>query len=258
MVTRRVILLAAVLTLGSCGGSSTGPLAGTTSVDPLTASTILTAPTSTSNPTTTVAPSTTTTRPHVGKSPIVSVALVGDVMLGRGIRSIVRNEPTGVFEDVRHILAGADIAAANLESPLTLRPHIATNPFALEADPAAAGSLATAGFDVLGIANNHAGDAGRLSILDTIEAVQAAGMGTVGGGAQLDDALALKGFERQGLSIGFLAFDATLAGTRATAGDAGIASWDEEQVKAAITSARPRVDLLIVGVHGGMEGRQLW
>ncbi len=251
MVTRRMILIAAVFTLGGCGGSSTGPFAGTTSVDPSTTSTILTVPTWT--PTTTMAPSITTTRPHGGESQIVSVALVGDVMLGRGIGPIVRNEPTGVFEDVRHILTRADIAAANLESPLTLRPHIATNPYSLEADPSGAGSLATAGFDVLGIANNHAGDAGRLSILDTIEAVQAAGMETIGGGAQLDDALAVQIFERQGLKIGFLAFDATLAGTRATADHPGIASWDEEQVKAAITSTRPRVDLLIVGVHGGVE-----
>jgi hypothetical protein len=174
-------------------------------------------------------------------------------MLGRGVGPVVRNDPTGLFEDVRHVVTDADIAAANLESPLTLRPHIAMNPFALEADPAAARSLVTAGFDLVGIANNHAGDAGRLSILDTIEAVATAGVASVGGGENLAEAYALQVFERHGLLIGFLAFDATLAGTGATTDRPGIAHWDEERVQSAVASARAEVDVLIAGVHGGVE-----
>ena len=202
---------------------------------------------------TTATVSGTTSPVHVGEGPIVSVVLVGDVMLGRGVSPIVLSEPAGIFEEMRHIIAGADIAAANLESPLTLRPHTGGSPFALEADPRAAGSLKTAGFDLVAIANNHAGDAGRLSILDTIEAVNGAGVATVGGGEDMIDAYAVQVFERNGLRVGFLAFDATLAGTKATPGHPGIASWDEGLVQAAVASARPQVDLLIVGVHGGVE-----
>ena len=200
-----------------------------------------------------VTTSTTTTLAPVAEGPVVSVLLVGDVMLGRGVGPGVRDDPIGLFEDVRHVVTRADIAAANLESPLTLRLHIATNPYALEADPAAAGSLATAGFDLVGIANNHAGDAGRLSVLDTIEAVRAAGMATVGGGDRLDDAFAVQVLERNGLRVGFLAFDATLAGTPATNDQPGIASWDEGRIRSAIEIALADIDLLIAGVHGGVE-----
>jgi poly-gamma-glutamate synthesis protein (capsule biosynthesis protein) len=196
---------------------------------------------------------TSTTATEVDEGSVVSVLLVGDVMLGRGVASIVRDDPTGLFEDVRHAVAEADLAAANLESPLTLRPHIATNPYALEADPSAAGSLATAGFDLVGVANNHAGDAGRLSIVDTIEAAEAVGLATVGGGANLETAYAVHIIEHDGLQVGFLAFDATMAGTAATIEHAGIASWDEEKVRSAVESARSRVDLLVAGVHGGVE-----
>ncbi len=252
---RRLLLVLSALAIVGCQDYATLPLAGPTPVTTLPPPTdSLPATTTTMDtPTTSVATSTTTTLAHVAERPIVSVVLVGDVMLGRGVAPIVRNEPLGVFEDVRFLVTEADIAAANLESPLTLRPHLATNPFALEADPSVAGSLATAGFDLIGIANNHAGDAGRLSILDTIEAVTATGMTTVGGGTNIDDAFAVRVIERNGIHIGFLAFDATLAGTSATANHPGIASWDEERVQSVVESIRPQVDLLIAGVHGGVE-----
>ena len=188
-----------------------------------------------------------------GERPVVSVLLVGDVMLGRGVASMIRNDPLGVFEDVRHTVASADLAAANLESPLTLRSHIAANPFALEADPASATSLAAAGFDLVGLANNHAGDAGRLSVTDTVEAAEAAGLATVGGGVNLESADSLRVFTHDGLKVGFLAYDSTMAGTPATADHPGIASWDGERVRSAVESARSEVDLLVVGVHGGVE-----
>lgn len=212
------------------------------------ATTTVTAPPSTATPTA-AEPEAATARPTV------RVALVGDVMLGRGISRIVRNDPEGLFRDVRFVLSQSDIAAGNLESPLTHRPHIASNPFALEADPASAGSLALAGFDVLGLANNHAGDAGRASILDTIEAVTAAGMATVGGGADLAAASEPTILEADGLAVGFLAFDATGAGTAASDTAAGIVHWDDDMVQAAVGALRPQVDVLVVGVHGGVEYR---
>jgi poly-gamma-glutamate synthesis protein (capsule biosynthesis protein) len=248
-LTLLILLLAAA---AGCRHAGTGGYVGTGAPTPPTA--VPVEPDATASSSTTTATVRAATSPvHVAEGSIVSVVLVGDVMLGRGVAPIVRSEPAGIFEEVRHVIAGADIAAANLESPLTLRPHTGGSPFELEADPGAAGSLNTAGFDLVAIANNHAGDAGRLSVLDTIEAVNGAGVATVGGGEDMAAAYAVQVFERNGLRVGFLAFDATLAGTKATPGYPGIASWDEGMVRAAVASARPQVDLLIVGVHGGVE-----
>ena len=253
LAARRVLLILLIPALAGCQSAGTGGLAGANAVAPIPP-VIAVSPIPASASSTMPAAASTTTHPaHGAREPIVSVLLVGDVMLGRGVAPIVRSEPAGIFEDVRHVIAGADIAAANLESPLTLRPHIATNPFALEADPAAADSLAIAGFDVVGIANNHAGDAGRLSILDTIDAVNSAGMAVVGGGDGIAGAFTVHIVERNGLRVGFLAFDATLAGTSATAEHPGVASWDGERVESVVTSAREQVDVLVVGVHGGVE-----
>ncbi|MGB9359454.1 MAG: CapA family protein, partial [Acidimicrobiia bacterium] len=87
----------------------------------------------------------------------VTVILAGDAMLGRNVAPIVAADPDGLFADVRHEIRRADIAAVNVESPLTDRPHTSPNPYALEADPQSANLLAAAGFDIAGIANNHAG-----------------------------------------------------------------------------------------------------
>jgi poly-gamma-glutamate synthesis protein (capsule biosynthesis protein) len=210
-------------------------------------------PTSVASTTTTPPPTTTTLPVRVADGPVVSVLLVGDVMLGRNVAPVVRDDPAGVFEDVRSVVAGADVAAANLESPLTTRPHIATNPIALEAHPASAALLADAGFDLMGLANNHSGDAGRSSILDTIAAVESSGMVVAGAGENIAEAHAWQVTESNGLSVGFLAFDATRAGTPATADSAGIAHWDHDRVRSVLTAARAEVDVLIVGVHGGVE-----
>ena len=187
--------------------------------------------------------------------PTVRIALVGDVMLGRGIGPVVRDDPEGLFEDVRFVISDADLAGANLESPLTHLSHIAPNPFALEADPAAARLLAATGFDLMSVANNHAGDAGRASILDTIEAVRGAGMSAIGGGANAEEAVLPLVTEVHGVRVGFLAFDATLAGVPASAARAGITSWNEAVVRSAVSELRSCVDVLVVSVHGGVEYR---
>jgi poly-gamma-glutamate synthesis protein (capsule biosynthesis protein) len=183
--------------------------------------------------------------------PTVRVLLVGDVMTGRGVAPVLAREADEVFAGVRHLLAAADIVGANLESPLTTRPHTSANDNALEADPAAALVLAAAGFDVMSLPNNHSTDAGPQGLLDTLAAVEAAGMRAVGAGA--DAAAAHSPMTVEGeLAVGFLAYDATGVATSAGV-DAGVASWDEDRAAAAVRELRNQVDLVVVSVHGGTE-----
>ncbi len=182
----------------------------------------------------------------------VRLLLAGDVMLGRGVAPVVALDPEGLFEDVRYVVSAADVAVANLESPLTSRSHLSDNPNRLEADPAAAGLLAAAGFDAMGIANNHAGDAGAASVVDTLDALAAAGVAAVGGGRSREQALQPTVVGRNGLRIAYLAFDATGGGLAAGAGP-GVATWDTEDAFRAVAAARNEADLVVVGLHGGVE-----
>ena len=190
-------------------------------------------------------------QPPSSGSPI-SITFVGDVMLGRGVAPIASGDPMGVFEEVRWILRSSDLAMGNLESPLTTRSHQSPTPYALEADPATALLLAEAGFDVLALANNHVGDAGPSGVVDTVEAVETAGMMAVGAGVDLGTAGAPLVVEVAGMRVGVLAFDATGVGL-AAGEEPGVAPWDEESAREATERTAARSDLLIVSLHGGVE-----
>ena len=180
----------------------------------------------------------------------------GDAMLGRSVAVIARDDPEGLFRDVRRVIRAADVAAVNVESPLTLRPHISANPHRLEAHPATARLLADAGFDIGSVANNHAGDAGPASVLDSVEALDGAGMLAVGGGANAADAHRARTIEVHGLHVAFLAFDVSGSGLTATEGRPGIATWDAATAETTVADARAANDIVVVSIHGGVADRE--
>lgn len=188
----------------------------------------------------------------VADATAVRLLFVGDVMLGRRVRAIAEADPDGLFADVEREVRVADLAFANLESPLTLRQHTSPNPYALEADPATALIVAAAGFDVLGIANNHAGDAGPSSVLDTMKAVSDAGMTAVGGGRDAIAAWEPVLVDVSGLTLALFAFDVSGHGLAAV-DEPGVASWDAGHAEAAVREARAIADVVVAGIHGGLE-----
>ena len=173
-------------------------------------------------------------------------------MLGRAVAGMATADPVGLFEDVRFVIGSADVAAANLESPLTTRPHLDPAVHALEADPAVAPRVAAAGFDILGVANNHAGDAGPDAVLETATAVAAAGMQAVGVGTDRESAFTPVIVEHEGLRIAYLAFDVTGVGAPAGSGP-GVASWEPGEAERAVRKAGRLADVVTVGLHGGIE-----
>lgn len=182
-------------------------------------------------------------------SPPVTLVLAGDVMLGRGVAA----GGPGPLDGVAGQLAAADLAAANLESPLTRRRHLPrAGPNALEAPPAAAAELRRAGLDAMAVANNHAGDAGPATVPDTLRALARQGIRTVGGGATAAIAFAPRIVRVRGIRVALLAFDVTGQGPRAGPRRAGVAWWGE-QARRAVRRARGEADVVAVSLHGGAE-----
>jgi len=194
------------------------------------------------------------TAPPAPSGVAVRLLFAGDVMLGRGVLRVAAADPAGLFAGIRLEVASADLAVANLESPLTSRPHDpSSGPNALEAPAASAAQLAKAGFDAMGIANNHAGDAGPGTVTDTIGALSAVGIATFGAGSSAAAAFAPRIVEAGGLRVALLAFDATGQGPRAGPRAPGVAWWDEALARKAVARARASVDVVAVGIHGGAE-----
>jgi poly-gamma-glutamate capsule biosynthesis protein CapA/YwtB (metallophosphatase superfamily) len=179
------------------------------------------------------------------------IVFVGDVMLGRNVAPVVAADPSSVFEQLRPVLVAADVAFANLESPLTRRAH-QIGDHALEADPSVAGVLAGAGFDVLALANNHAGDAGPGTLIDTIDALESAGLASVGGGATEVEASSAHVVDVDGVRIGVTAFDMS-GGQPATSNTPGVNAWNADRARTTIIDLREKVDVVVVGLHAGVE-----
>jgi poly-gamma-glutamate capsule biosynthesis protein CapA/YwtB (metallophosphatase superfamily) len=123
----------------------------------------------------------------------VTVALAGDTMLGRGVaRTLATTPPAAlVAPEIVAALGQADLVVLNLECCISERGRrweAPGKPFYFRAPPRAVELLVLLGTDCVTLANNHALDYGFDALADTLDHLAAAGIATVGAGADLEQA----------------------------------------------------------------------
>jgi poly-gamma-glutamate synthesis protein (capsule biosynthesis protein) len=160
-------------------------------------------------------------------------------------------------------LLAADITVANFEGALTERGEPWPKGYNFRTPPAYASGLAAAGFDVVSLANNHTMDYGVAGLLDTLDALDAAGVRRAGAGRSGSEAGTAAIVEARGLRVAFIA----CADTPAEAGGFRIRDWatladgpgifvcEDEALRTQIAQARQTADFVIVLVHAGDEYR---
>ena len=160
----------------------------------------------------------------------VTLALLGDMVLGRQVHA--QSDSLGFLtSDLR----AADLALANLESPLSADPPASPGPYDLCAPAGRSGLLSAWGLDLLALANNHRLDCGPAGVEETRKVLESAGLTGIGPG--LPPVIRTV----NGLRLAFLAFD-------------DISSpLDGVAAAAAIRSRREAGARVIVYVHWGME-----
>jgi poly-gamma-glutamate capsule biosynthesis protein CapA/YwtB (metallophosphatase superfamily) len=123
---------------------------------------------------------------------MATVALVGDVMLGRGVNEALREvRPEEPWGDVLSVLQEADLRIINLECAVTEhgRPWTRTpKVFHFRADPYAIEVLKTARIDACSLANNHTLDFEERGLLDTLAHLGTAGVRFAGAGRNREEA----------------------------------------------------------------------
>ncbi|MGH1564790.1 CapA family protein [Mumia sp. DW29H23] len=198
---------------------------------------------------------------------VVTLAITGDIMLGRRVGDHLRDTggSTSVFRPFAERLAAADITVGNLESTLSQRGSPTQGGDSFGADPAVREGLRTAGFDVIGLANNHLGDFGDRAMLDTFALLRAAGLPYVGAGRDRAEAERPLVVERGGTSVGFLAVDSIGETPAATASAPGTSRldmpprtgpMDEDRLARLARQVRAlaaRVDTVVVMTHWGTQ-----
>lgn len=180
------------------------------------------------------------------------IMFVGDInlgeyytSLGHGPRSYLENGD--VFAEVKSVFGQADLVVGNLEAPLTTHDYDPNEPEStvLRGDPVRAGVLASAGFKVLQLANNHTVQHGKDGFTETVDALAASGIQAVGLNGQDVHVLELKGE-----SVGFMAASDVPDNT-----DVEQDSYQRldalfvEKAKNAVS----KVDHLFVMLHWGLE-----
>ncbi|OFX15142.1 MAG: hypothetical protein A2Z18_07260 [Armatimonadetes bacterium RBG_16_58_9] len=189
------------------------------------------------------------------REPIVTLAAVGDVLLARGVgRQIAKHGPDYPFAGTRETTSRADIAFFNLECPLSQRGVVRSRKYQFRADPSFAHAISRAGFDVASLANNHTLDYGRDALLDTMGAVENAGMTPVGAGASRNDAVRVRMVRKNGLRIGFLAYtDLPNCGVVRLPDRPTVAGVDTSTLPKEVRAAKRKCDVLVVSFHWGIE-----
>lgn len=117
-------------------------------------------------------------------------------------------EPDSFFDEVRSVLARADVVVGHVEVPHTRRgqPEVFDVP-APPGDPDHLHALGRAHFHVATLAGNHIADAGPNGIEDTIATLRAIGIATAGAGMTLEEARRPAVVERGGVRFGVLSYN---------------------------------------------------
>jgi poly-gamma-glutamate synthesis protein (capsule biosynthesis protein) len=170
--------------------------------------------------------------------PTFTLAFGGDVMLGRGVARALNGDWSAAFAETTKPLADADLALANLESLLTNEPQLADG-YDLRAAPAAVGALHSAGFDAVSLANNHALDAGKAGLDETVATLDLAGIAGVT--SHTTGRLVSRIPPIKSLRYQLFAFD-----------DSTI-PLDVEAAARQVTGGASQAELIIISIHWGGE-----
>lgn len=181
----------------------------------------------------------------------VKIAAVGDIMIGSTSINdtfLPPNDGAGMFDEVTPILSKADIAFGNLEGPMleggktTKCPPGSKRCFAFRVPTRYGKLLKDAGFDVMSLANNHAGDFGDYGRESTRKTLDALGIKHAGSDkAQFTTTY----LESKGKTIAFIGFAHNNIVPNVN---------DLAFAKQLVAEADKKADIVVVSFHGGAEG----
>jgi poly-gamma-glutamate synthesis protein (capsule biosynthesis protein) len=199
-----------------------------------------------------------------GPGAVVTMTVVGDVMLGRAVGDVLAaaDDPSAALRPLGRRLRSADITVGNLESTLSANGEpMQPGDDSFAAAPNVREGLHLAGFDVLSLGNNHAGDYGPVAMKETFERL--AEFSVVGAGRNLRQARRPVIIERDGVRVGFYATDSIGETPGATARTPGTNRLDMPprtgpldrvalgRVAGDVRALDARVDTVVVLPHWG-------
>ena len=201
---------------------------------------------------------------YTGAEGCVSVNAVGDVMLGRKVGRLMKENGVNYpVEKTADLLHSADITFGNLECSLSDRgTKLPGKGIWLQGGTGNVQALQTAGFDLVNLANNHAMDYEEPALLQTLDVLDQAGIAHIGAGKDITEACAPYLTEVKDVKIAWLGYSEMAdlffsidypRPMRADQDSPGIAPYDLDRILTDIKAVKDRADIIIVTVHWGVE-----
>ncbi len=181
----------------------------------------------------------------------ITIAAVGDIMMASPYPNDSRmppNDGADLFKEATPILSAADIAFGNLEGPIVdsgvsgkCRPG-STQCFAFRTPTRYGKYLKEAGFDMMSVANNHAGDFGLPGRTSTQKVLDEQGIKYAG---SIDPPATIAYLDVKGKKVALIAFGHNNGMPNVN---------DLDGAKQLVTEANKKADIVIISFHGGAEG----
>lgn len=197
------------------------------------------------------------------ESPPTKLLFGGQIVPGRCVQAGVDRHGNAdyIYKNVRDLIQSADLAIASLNGSITdVSPPVGCVDWSimLNGAPIHADAMAKAGFDGLSVATNHINNStstnyGMRPFQDTLMNLRRVGIVPIGGGENLEEALAPQVFPVNGVRFGFVSLGEIERNVFAADDRPGIAPLTEENLHKAIQAARSQADVVIVLPHWGPE-----
>ena len=203
----------------------------------------------------------------------VSFAVAGDVIPHEPVRAAAAVAGGGeqgweqLLSEVVDVFQGADFGFVNLETPVAPEHSRGSKAFQFEAPVELPEALKASGIRIVSFANNHVMDQGWAGFAETRDHLREAGLLFAGTSDNAATAWQPVITEANGIKVGWLGMTRWLNGNRNPVKDDqphvnffpypgeanGAPGADEDQVIAAVKTARAQCDLLVISVHWGIE-----
>jgi poly-gamma-glutamate capsule biosynthesis protein CapA/YwtB (metallophosphatase superfamily) len=195
-------------------------------------------------------PRTTATPTKSNNSEPITIAAGGDIMLGSTFPNETRmppNDGADSLKPVAPIFQAADIAFGNLEGPMadsgvSVKCGDRPNCFAFRVPTRYGKYLKEAGFDVLSLANNHAGDFGDAARASTRQTLDSLGIKHAGSDRTQFSTTYL---DVKGKKVAFIGFAHNNIVPNVN---------DLDYARQLVQAADKKADIVVVSFHGGAEG----
>jgi hypothetical protein len=196
---------------------------------------------------------------------LTTLLFTGVIVPARCVQAAIdaRGDAEYVYDEVRHLIQAADLAAGTLNTTLSdASAHTGcVETFLLTSDARSAVAMANAGFDVMSVATNHimncAGDSCgmgyTLAFRDTLDNLRLNNILPVGAGLVHAEAMQPVVVEVDGVRFGFVSLGMVNEAVFGGENRPGIAVLNEDNLREAIAAAQAEADVVIAMPHWGPE-----